>query len=98
LNSVSISFPAENLVAFSRLYKKTNSPPAFECEVNEDSQEKSSGLKAQQPVHISRPRQPLPNMRIALLHNPKAGNGTFRISKFVRQIEKAGHLPRKPHP
>src|SRR6201994_2991988 len=30
-------------------------------------------------------------MRIALLHNPKAGNGTFRVSKFVRQIEKAGH-------
>jgi len=30
-------------------------------------------------------------MRIALLHNPKAGNGTFKVSKFVRQIEKAGH-------
>jgi hypothetical protein len=30
-------------------------------------------------------------MRIALLHNPKAGNGTFGVSKFVRQIEKGGH-------
>ena len=30
-------------------------------------------------------------MRIALVHNPKAGNGTFRVSEFVRQIESAGH-------
>jgi diacylglycerol kinase family enzyme len=30
-------------------------------------------------------------MRIALIHNPKAGNGTFKVSKFVRQIESAGH-------
>jgi diacylglycerol kinase (ATP) len=30
-------------------------------------------------------------MRIALVHNPKAGNGTFKVSEFVRQIESAGH-------
>jgi diacylglycerol kinase (ATP) len=30
-------------------------------------------------------------MRVALLHNPKAGNGTFKISELVRQIEKAGN-------
>jgi diacylglycerol kinase (ATP) len=30
-------------------------------------------------------------MKIALLHNPKAGNGTFKVSEFVRQIERAGH-------
>jgi diacylglycerol kinase (ATP) len=30
-------------------------------------------------------------MRIALVHNPKAGNGTFKVSEFVRQIENAGH-------
>src|SRR6202035_1835634 len=43
LNSVSISFPAENPVAFSRLYQKTNSLPAFECEVNENSPERVPG-------------------------------------------------------
>ena len=30
-------------------------------------------------------------MKIALVHNPKAGNGTFKVSEFVRQIESAGH-------
>ena len=30
-------------------------------------------------------------MKVALLHNPKAGNGTFKVSGLVRQIEKAGH-------
>jgi len=30
-------------------------------------------------------------MKIALLHNPKAGNGTFKVSELVRQIESAGH-------
>jgi diacylglycerol kinase (ATP) len=30
-------------------------------------------------------------MKIALLHNPKAGNGTFLVSEFVRQIESTGH-------
>jgi len=30
-------------------------------------------------------------MRIALVHNPKVGNRTFRVSEFVRQIENTGH-------
>ena len=30
-------------------------------------------------------------MKVALLHNPKAGNGTFKVSELVREIEKAGH-------
>jgi diacylglycerol kinase (ATP) len=30
-------------------------------------------------------------VRIALVHNPKAGNRTFKVSEFVRQIENAGH-------
>jgi diacylglycerol kinase (ATP) len=30
-------------------------------------------------------------MKVALFHNPKAGNGTFKVSEFVRAIETAGH-------
>jgi len=30
-------------------------------------------------------------MKIALFHNPKAGNGTSKVSEIVRQIESAGH-------
>ncbi|HYZ73070.1 MAG TPA: diacylglycerol kinase family protein [Chthoniobacterales bacterium] len=30
-------------------------------------------------------------MKVALFHNPKAGNGTFKVSDFVRSIENAGH-------
>ena len=30
-------------------------------------------------------------MKVALLHNPKAGNGTFKVSEFARRIESAGH-------
>jgi len=30
-------------------------------------------------------------MKIALFHNPKAGNGSFKVSEFIRQIESAGH-------
>ena len=30
-------------------------------------------------------------MKVALFHNPKAGNGTFKVSDFVRSIESAGH-------
>ncbi|MBV8483884.1 MAG: hypothetical protein JO077_13590 [Verrucomicrobia bacterium] len=30
-------------------------------------------------------------MRIALFHNPKAGNGTFKISDLVQRIESDGH-------
>ncbi|HEX6566284.1 MAG TPA: diacylglycerol kinase family protein [Chthoniobacterales bacterium] len=30
-------------------------------------------------------------MNVALFHNPKAGNATFKASEFVRQIEGAGH-------
>ena len=30
-------------------------------------------------------------MKIALFHNPKAGNGTCKVSEIVRQIESAGH-------
>jgi diacylglycerol kinase (ATP) len=30
-------------------------------------------------------------MRVALFHNPKAGNGTFKISDLVQRIESDGH-------
>jgi len=30
-------------------------------------------------------------MNVALFHNPKAGNATFKASELVRQIESAGH-------
>ena len=30
-------------------------------------------------------------MNVALFHNPKAGNSTFKASELVRQIESAGH-------
>lgn len=30
-------------------------------------------------------------MKIVLFHNPKAGDGIFKVSELVRQVESAGH-------